>query len=50
MVVNALRLRLFTNNSFAIVPKRILGARVSIFGLRYYFVIRHSSFVIHIMR
>jgi hypothetical protein len=39
-VVNALRLRLFTNHSFALIPERILGAHISIFGFRHSFVIR----------
>jgi hypothetical protein len=45
-IVDALCVRIFADNSRTIVPKRILGVHISLFGFRHYFVIRHSGFVI----
>jgi hypothetical protein len=45
-IVNTFLIRLFTNNRRFIVPKRITATRPLNFGLRHYFVIRHSCFVI----
>jgi len=47
-IVNAFSAGFFANNQyFPVVPKRIvINARSVIFGLRHFFVIRHSCFVI----
>ena len=49
-IVNALCLWFFAHKSCAIIPKRIIGARIPGFRFRHSFVIRHSSFVISIRR
>src|SRR6266513_1737845 len=43
-IVNAFCLWFFADKSRAIIPKRVLDARISIFRFRHSFVIRHSSF------
>jgi hypothetical protein len=45
-IINAFCLWFFADNSCAIIPKRILGRRVSIFRFRHSFVIGHSGVVI----
>ena len=45
-IVNAFCLWFFADKSCAIIPKRIVGARIPRFRFRHSFVIRHSSFVI----
>ena len=47
-IVNPFCLWFFANNSCAIIPKRILGARSSAVRFRHPFVIGHSCFVISI--
>ena len=47
-IINPFCLRLFADTSCAMVPKRILGERVSIFRFGHSFVLRYSCFVISV--
>src|SRR6266480_4510180 len=47
-IINPFRLWFFADKSCAIIPKRIVGPRVSAFRFRHSFVLRHSSFVISV--
>src|SRR6266550_5331761 len=49
-IVNPFRLWFFADKSCAIIPKRIVGPRVSAFRFRHSFVLRHSSFAAYMQR